>query len=481
MRDMGAPTTADTMGLYHYTTRTDNLKESAGALDLGFHYASLVSGLPVDTDGDGCPDGLEDRNGNGVVDPGEMRPDSHDENDNGIFDGEEIAAPPEVIPVSYTLRVERDLFTPARSRDLPDSEIGMGWEENAGGQLCINGHYSECETPPTDPTHYMNSVELYTWDSVEPPAGTAWTWNELAGWCYNGDVQRPPSDFIAVPWERCPSYLYTMVSPPWDPPFAGTYLREADTRVNVYSGGPEWPKKRRAVVIFLNAVNKTSGSSLDPSATGARLGEPVDEWGEVNWCVEPTMTPMFVAGKRVDANQMVYLQLPKDTRTDVTPSIASVNWFQYDMFACLPMTARMTWTRHPGVTIGDSEVQDAFDAGAEVLAQDTDDLIGDWDPRVNPGDPSYNETTYLTDDVPVYMEFLVPKAWRAQFPNGYSGVDYTHERYNSIEDLTDLHGLRLAPFSNIKVVSVVMTGGSRRLAAARPTSRRLSVGSNHPK
>lgn len=58
-------------GLYHYTTRTDQTKDSSN-VDIGYHYVALDgNGLPYDTDADGIPDHLEDRNGNGVFNNGE--------------------------------------------------------------------------------------------------------------------------------------------------------------------------------------------------------------------------------------------------------------------------------------------------------------------------------------------------------------------------------------------------------------------------
>ena len=65
-------TNAHLLSLYHYTTTTNQVKETNTIVDLGFHYVAVDgSGLPVDSDGDGVPDYLEDKNGNGQVDGGE--------------------------------------------------------------------------------------------------------------------------------------------------------------------------------------------------------------------------------------------------------------------------------------------------------------------------------------------------------------------------------------------------------------------------
>lgn len=66
--DAGSRSAADA-GLYHFTTRTTQDKESTSPVDIGCHYVALdANGKPVDTDGDGIPDYLEDANGNGVQD-----------------------------------------------------------------------------------------------------------------------------------------------------------------------------------------------------------------------------------------------------------------------------------------------------------------------------------------------------------------------------------------------------------------------------
>jgi len=65
-------TNAQLLGLYHYTTQTNQTKETTSVVDIGYHYVALDgSGNPFDTDSDGVPDYLEDVNGNGSVNSGE--------------------------------------------------------------------------------------------------------------------------------------------------------------------------------------------------------------------------------------------------------------------------------------------------------------------------------------------------------------------------------------------------------------------------
>jgi hypothetical protein len=60
------------VGLFHFTTTTNQAKEASSALDIGYHYVAVdANGNPIDTNGDGIPDYLQDANGNGIVDPGE--------------------------------------------------------------------------------------------------------------------------------------------------------------------------------------------------------------------------------------------------------------------------------------------------------------------------------------------------------------------------------------------------------------------------
>ncbi len=56
--------------MFHHTLTVDQAKD-IGWADVGFHYVALnASAQPADSDNDGWPDYLEDKNGNGIFDSG---------------------------------------------------------------------------------------------------------------------------------------------------------------------------------------------------------------------------------------------------------------------------------------------------------------------------------------------------------------------------------------------------------------------------
>ncbi|HXU75292.1 MAG TPA: LamG-like jellyroll fold domain-containing protein, partial [Methylomirabilota bacterium] len=74
LTDVGSQA-ASGAGLYHHTMVTNQTKEGASTVDIGFHYVAVNgNGQPVDTDGDGVPDYLEDKNGNGIFESGSETP-----------------------------------------------------------------------------------------------------------------------------------------------------------------------------------------------------------------------------------------------------------------------------------------------------------------------------------------------------------------------------------------------------------------------
>lgn len=66
-------TNANDLGLYHFTTLTNQAIEGTNTVTIGYHYvATDTNGIPMSTPGDGIPDYLADINGNGIDDPGEI-------------------------------------------------------------------------------------------------------------------------------------------------------------------------------------------------------------------------------------------------------------------------------------------------------------------------------------------------------------------------------------------------------------------------
>lgn len=76
LRERTGSPNASALGLYHFTTRADQVKEETSLLDWGFHYAAVTTAangqlVAIDTDGDRAPDYLEDTDGNGTLSTGE--------------------------------------------------------------------------------------------------------------------------------------------------------------------------------------------------------------------------------------------------------------------------------------------------------------------------------------------------------------------------------------------------------------------------
>jgi hypothetical protein len=80
--------TANAIGMYHFTTQTNQTKELNTQLDIGYHYvATDGTGKPLDFDGDGTPDYVEDTNGDGIYDAGDLSNWQVYDSPNGLVSG----------------------------------------------------------------------------------------------------------------------------------------------------------------------------------------------------------------------------------------------------------------------------------------------------------------------------------------------------------------------------------------------------------
>jgi hypothetical protein len=77
---------ADLASLYHFTVLTNNVKETNSTIDIGLHYVATSGGVPIDSDGDGLADFLEDADGDGVLDSAEPNISLVDTDGDGVSD-----------------------------------------------------------------------------------------------------------------------------------------------------------------------------------------------------------------------------------------------------------------------------------------------------------------------------------------------------------------------------------------------------------
>jgi len=80
-------TNASLLGFYHFTTTTNQVKETNSFIDIGPHFVAVDgTGQPVDTDADGLADYVEDLNGDGVFGAGEVDWTNADTDGDGVSD-----------------------------------------------------------------------------------------------------------------------------------------------------------------------------------------------------------------------------------------------------------------------------------------------------------------------------------------------------------------------------------------------------------
>ncbi len=123
-----------------------------------------LDGLPdiFDTDGDGLPDSIEDRNGNGVVDPGETDPLNPDTDGDGVLDGQEDSNKNGIVDPGETAPLNPDT----------DGDGALDGQEDSNGNGIVDVGESDPRNPDSDGDGLTDGYEINVAGS-DPTSSTA--------------------------------------------------------------------------------------------------------------------------------------------------------------------------------------------------------------------------------------------------------------------------------------------------------------------
>jgi len=156
-------TNANVVGLYHYTTSIGFAKETNSLVDIGYHYvATDANGNPIDTDGDGIPDYMEDANGNGVKDTGETSFTLVDTDGDGLSDYDEIYVygtnPNNIDTDGDGLNDHDEIFVYGTNPNLSDTDVdGI----NDGDEVLV--YHTNPLNPDTDVDGVRDGDEVFVY------------------------------------------------------------------------------------------------------------------------------------------------------------------------------------------------------------------------------------------------------------------------------------------------------------------------------
>jgi hypothetical protein len=199
----GSVSDASQAGLYHHTTQPNQAKEASTRVDVGRHYLAVSgSGQPVDSDGDGLADYLEDANGNGAYDSATDLANwsAADTDGDKVRDDQEVSA-----GTNPKLAADTD------ADGLPDdwelwhlgSRAQTGEGDYDGDGVSNAGEYAEGRNPNTT-GFAVSFATTYTRD--DPPQGTiAVRAGHPASWAVLVDTDPPTLAPGQIPWQPCPT------------------------------------------------------------------------------------------------------------------------------------------------------------------------------------------------------------------------------------------------------------------------------------
>jgi hypothetical protein len=160
-------TNAHLLGLWHYTTSTNQAPETNSVVDIGMHFpAAGTNGLALDSDGEGLFDYQEDANGDGALDTNETSLVLADTDGDTLTDYEEVVLIG--VPRTHPLMMDTDADGDPDAAEDSDQDLITNWGElrvfgsNPGNAFSlnlasngktVNGDASFlCTAPPTSQT-----------------------------------------------------------------------------------------------------------------------------------------------------------------------------------------------------------------------------------------------------------------------------------------------------------------------------------------
>jgi hypothetical protein len=176
--------TAGAAGMAQYTVFTTEAKDAASqSVNIGLHYVAATNNVPLDSDGDGIPDYIEDANGNGVVDAGETDPNNPmtdgvtndiyntaylnvDLSGDGLVGRIKAALGMNPLDPSNPLTLRQ---VPSGDSDIADFELPISYNvlTNIGG---LNLNFNGVDVTLEDTTNASDGNAILEWNiAYEPP------------------------------------------------------------------------------------------------------------------------------------------------------------------------------------------------------------------------------------------------------------------------------------------------------------------------